>query len=317
LAFIDAAHALGIYVIFDIVLNHTGDVFEYPGFGSQAPFSQSRRDVRWRDSNGNATTVSDGAAMPDATASLFPTELRKNRFFRQQGSGGPVETEGDFESLKQMLTGDVELGQILISCYQYVIAKFDIDGFRIDTLKYLDDEFALTFGNAMREFALSIGKKNFFTFGEVYDDEQRIAQFIGRGAAADGDVVGVDSALDFPLFFVLPGVAKAQAAPRALVDMYQTRKRVERDVVSSHGEASRYFVTFLDNHDQRSRFRFNGAQFDPQTKLGLACLLTLPGIPCLYTAPNRAFRVPATRIWQCARHCGERPRLSIEPARST
>ena len=180
LAFIDAAHALGIYVIFDIVLNHTGDVFEYPGFGSQAPFSQSRRDVRWRDSNGNATTVSDGAAMPDATASLFPTELRKNRFFRQQGSGGPVETEGDFESLKQMLTGDVELGQILISCYQYVIAKFDIDGFRIDTLKYLDDEFALTFGNAMREFALSIGKKNFFTFGEVYDDEQRIAQFIGR-----------------------------------------------------------------------------------------------------------------------------------------
>ena len=46
-----------------------------------------------------------------------------------------------------------------------MIAKFDIDGFRIDTLKYLDDEFALTFGNAMREFALSIGKKNFFTFG--------------------------------------------------------------------------------------------------------------------------------------------------------
>ena len=163
-----------------------------------------------------------------------------------------------------------------------MIAKFDIDGFRIDTLKYLDDEFALTFGNAMREFALSIGKKNFFTFGEVYDDEQRIAQFIGRGAAADGDVVGVDAALDFPLFFVLPGVAKAQVAPRALVDMYQTRKRVERNVVSSHGEASRYFVTFLDNHDQRSRFRFNGAQFDPQTKLGLACLLTLPGIPCLY-----------------------------------
>ena len=104
----------------------------------------------------------------------------------------------------------------------------------------------------------------------------------GEGAAADEDVVGVDAALDFPLFFVLPGVAKAQVAPRALVDMYQTRKRVERNVVSSHGEASRYFVTFLDNHDQRSRFRFNSAQFDPQTTLGLACLLTLPGIPCLY-----------------------------------
>jgi glycosidase len=134
----------------------------------------------------------------------------------------------------------------------------------------------------MREFGLSIGKKNFFTFGEVYDDERRIAQFIGRGAAADGDVVGVDAALDFPLFFVLPGVAKGLIAPRALADMYRMRKQIERDVVSSHGEASHYFVTFLDNHDQRSRFRFSDSRFDPQTKLGLTCLLTLPGIPCVY-----------------------------------
>src|SRR5262249_19688242 len=71
LAFINAGHALGIYVIFDIVLNHTGDVFEYLGFGSKAPFSQSPRDVRWRDSDGNSTASADGAAMPSAIASLF------------------------------------------------------------------------------------------------------------------------------------------------------------------------------------------------------------------------------------------------------
>jgi hypothetical protein len=36
--------------------------------------------------------------------------------------------------------------------------------------------------NAIREFALSVGKKDFFTFGEVNvgDVEQAIAQFIGR-----------------------------------------------------------------------------------------------------------------------------------------
>jgi glycosidase len=95
-------------------------------------------------------------------------------------------------------------------------------------------------------------------------------------------VVGVDAALDFPLFFVLPQVAKAQLAPRALVQMYQTRKQVERGVISSHGEASRYFVTFLDNHDQHARFRFGDTHFDAQTRLGLACLFTLPGIPCVY-----------------------------------
>src|SRR6478752_9029676 len=37
-ALVDEAHASGIYVILDIVINHTGDVFEYEGIGSQAPF---------------------------------------------------------------------------------------------------------------------------------------------------------------------------------------------------------------------------------------------------------------------------------------
>ncbi len=288
-SFISAAHALGIYVIFDIVLNHTGDVFSYTGFGSTAPFSGTPRPVQWRDKDGNPTTFVDGASMPSALATLFPDELRANAFFRREGTGGPVDTVGDFASLKQLLTADRNLGQILITCYQYLIAKFDIDGFRIDTLKFLDPEFALTFGNAMREFALSIGKKNFFTFGEVYDNEERIAEFIGRGVAADGDVVGVDAALDFPLFFLLPGVVKGFVPPSTLAAMYQHRKDVERGVVSSHGEASRYFVTFLDNHDQHARFRFDDPTFDPQVKAGLACLFALPGIPAIYYGTEQGF----------------------------
>ncbi len=287
--FVAAAHAAGLYVIFDIVLNHTGDVFEYSGFGSQAPFSATARDVRWRDRSGNATSFADAREIPPLAAALFPDELRANAFFRRQGAGGPIETVGDFASLKQMLTGDPDVGRILISCYQYLIARFDVDGFRIDTLKYLDPDFALTFGNAIREYALTIGKKNFFTFGEVYDDEERIAQFIGRGVAADGDVVGVDAALDFPLFFRLPGVAKGLVAPGTLVDMYRKRKKIEANVVSSHGEASGYFVTFLDNHDQTSRFRYGDPAFDAQTRLGLACLMTLPGIPCIYYGTEQGF----------------------------
>jgi glycosidase len=193
---------------------------------------------------------------------------------------------GDFASLKQLLTGNRELGDVLIRSFQYLIAKYDIDGFRIDTLKYLDRDFALTFGNAIREFALSIGKKNFFTYGEVYDDEQKIAQFIGRHASADGDLVGVDAALDFPLFFKLPRMVKGMLPPSELVAMYHQRKAIERDVMSSHGEATRFFVTFLDNHDQHQRFYYrpdgNSHEFDDQATLALGCLFALPGIPCLY-----------------------------------
>ena len=71
----------------------------------------------------------------------------------------------------------------LIHAYQYLIAKYDVDGYRIDTLKYIEPAFAQTFGNAIREYALSLGKKNFFTFGEVYDSEEKIAHFIGRERA--------------------------------------------------------------------------------------------------------------------------------------
>jgi glycosidase len=174
----------------------------------------------------------------------------------------------------------------LILAYQYAIARYDVDGFRIDTLKYIERPFAQTFGNAMREFALSIGKKNFFSYGEVFDGEERIAEFIGRNTRDADDIVGVDAALDFPLFFRLPSFAKAFAPATDVIDVYQRRKQVEREVLSSHGEAGRFFVTFLDNHDMKERFRGAATDapdtFDPQVILGVALLFGLQGIPCLY-----------------------------------
>src|SRR6202023_3622481 len=101
-----------------------------------------------------------------------------------------------------------------------------VDGFRIDTLRYLRGGLPRLFGNAIREYALSIGKKNFFTFGEVLDssEETDIARFIGRSTQDGGDLVGVDAALDYPLFNVLKPTVKGFTAPTAVVDMYHRRK---------------------------------------------------------------------------------------------
>jgi hypothetical protein len=99
-------------------------------------------------------------------------------------------------------------------------------------------------------------------------------------------MVGVDAALDYPLFFDLKPVVKGFAPPSELVSMYVLRKQVEANVLSSHGDATRYFVTFLDNQDVKGRIRYlnpsNPTQYDDQVTLGLACLYSLPGIPCLY-----------------------------------
>jgi glycosidase len=299
---VNAAHNLGLYVILDIVLNHTGDVFAYvcdPGEsnctnsqGVQADFRPSARSIRWRDAQGNARADwPDVAAIanPPRTAVVWPVELQKNDWFRRQGTPGPSDdTIGDFSSLKQFRTDLVDLQQLLIRAYQYVIACFDIDGFRIDTLRYLKNNFPLLFGNSIREFALSIGKKNFFTFGEVFvgNAEQEIAAFIGRTTTQGAEMVGVDAALDYPLFFDLKPVVKGLAPPSDIVGMYAYRKQVEANVLSSHGDATRYFVTFLDNHDVKERIRYvdpaNLSRYDNQVTLGLACLFSLPGIPCLY-----------------------------------
>lgn len=296
-ALVEEIHARGMYVIFDIILNHAGDVFEYEG-ARRLHSSQRWRDepylIFWRDEHGRGR---DEWEQPPAEpinddAAIFPVELRRNEFFRRRGEGG--ELAGDFSTLKELVTDFREhspaygttypVRQALIRVYQYLIAKFDVDGYRIDTLKYIEPDFARVFGNAMREFALSIGKQNFFTFGEVYDEEDKIARFIGRNSKESGDLIGVDAALDFPLFFRLPGLAKGERPPTDIIAMYEYRKVVERDLVSSHGEASKYFVTFLDNHDQHRRFYYRDPQgrYDAQATLGFTLLFTLQGIPCLY-----------------------------------
>ena len=188
---VDAAHKAGLYVILDIVLNHTGDAFVYVcdagetscsnSGGAQADFRNFARSILWRDATGAALFPDIATiASPPVDALVWPVELHKNDYFRRQGTGAG--TIADFASLKQFRTDLDDVQRFLIRAYQYVIARYDIDGFRIDTLRYLLNDLPRLFGNSMREFALSIGKKNFFTYGEVFvgDAEQEIARFIGR-----------------------------------------------------------------------------------------------------------------------------------------
>lgn len=312
-ALVNEAHARGIHVILDIVLNHTARVFDYVtadgvrgvverGDVMQAPpggelpvqwlngFGQPRPD--WQDSLPPATALS-----PDDA--VWPTDLQRTDFFRRRGGKLTDEAEngfvrGDFGDMRQLVveydargTGQEALRarygaypvlSVLIRAYAYLMARYDFDGYRLDTVKYVDASMIETFGNAMREFALSLGKRNFFTFGEVYDREAVVARFVGRNG---GDGFGIDAALDFPLFFTLPAVAKGQADVSQLKAVFDERKRQERELLSSHGEAGRFFVSFLDNHDQHERIQHPDTP-ERQVTLALTLLFTLQGIPSIY-----------------------------------
>lgn len=303
---VDAAHARGLFVILDIVINHAGDVFAYDGHGSVAPWRDGPPyPIHWRDAAGQPNPAwADAPSQAPADAAVHPAALRHNEVFRRLGNafdapGHDPTTAGDFYSLKELVTaardgsGRYPVRNALIDCYADVIRRFDIDGYRIDTLMYVEPDFALVFGNAMREYAQSIGKSNFFTFGEVYADEQKISGYVGRHVGEAGDLVGVDAALDFPLFYVLPWIAKGLTAPQAMVDVYSLRRRLEDGVISSHGDASRYFVIFGDNHDQQARLRYQDPaaphRYDDQVSLALGVLFSLQGVPCLYYGTEAGF----------------------------
>lgn len=290
---VDRIHARGMYVIADIVLNHMGDLFDYEGMQNAREWNpHGPYTVYWRNEAGIAqggwTQIEDVADLHE-NAGPSPRNLARNDFFRRQGRDGPLLTQGDFDRLKELRTeffddaaGTFPVRDILIRAYAYFMARFDIDGYRIDTLQYVQRDFARTFGNAMREYALSLGKTNFLCMGEVWDDhdEGQIASFIGRNTETDDGIIGVDTAIDFPMRIRLVNAVKNQGVPANLADHYENRTRALRRISSSHGDAGAYFVTFLDNHDLNERFHAPG--WEHQTTMALTCLYTMIGIPCLY-----------------------------------
>jgi glycosidase len=323
---VEAAHDLGIYVILDIVLNHSGSVFAYNrgaggNFDDQVLLDRSRGGgdlptIMWKDGFGNPHPewpdfIPAGAATgPDEA--VYPIELRDSFFFRRRGSKTTDDLSrypqlgfvpGDFGDMRQLCVefeasdtepsrrrfGKFPVLSLLLRIYQYLVARFDFDGLRIDTVKYIDPKFIQRFGTAMNEFAYSIGKKNFFIFGEVADNNANIASFVGRNGSAGSDDpeggFGIDAALDFPLDQRIREVAKGPLEGRSgvnvLRDLFDERRKEEEELISTHGDASSYFVTFVDNHDRHERIR-HPASPDAEVRLCLSLPYLLPGIPCLY-----------------------------------
>ncbi len=319
-ALVDEAHARGMYVILDIVLNHAARVFDYVRpEGVVSSFADSsvinappgnEPPIEWL--NGFGTSRADWKnRLPESSQlsvddAIWPVDLQNHVFFRRRGSKltddpGTGFVRGDFGDMRQLVVeydasvpeqedlraryGISPVLGILIRAYSYLMARYDLDGYRLDTVKYVDAGAIQVFGNAMREFALSIGKRNFFTFGEVYDREDVVARFIGRNGSGEG--FGIDAALDFPLFFNLPGVAKRRVDVAEIRRVFQDRKRQEAELLSSHGEAGRFFVSFLDNHDQHERI-CHPATPPEQVSLALVLMFTLQGIPSVFYGTEQA-----------------------------
>jgi glycosidase len=296
------AHRRGMYVILDVVINHTGDVFGYAGEGEhQHPFLENggRHDFGfWRSVRDGKLGRLPAGNKPGPDDAVWPVELQDPDAFKRRGHIRDFKTatedeavNGDFFALKELNSNNPKVVDALIACYKYWIAVADVDGYRIDTVRNIEPKFCSTFANAMHEYAQRIGKHNFVLFGELVGDDDVLRKYVGNNTPAPGEATEyplLDAVLDFPLYAHLDEVIKGREAPAALWERYGSFKKYYRNF----GEAGRYYVTFLDNHDQTHRpwRRFqHQANDDRLGVMGVGYLLCNLGIPCIYYGTEQGF----------------------------
>jgi alpha-amylase len=215
------AHQRDMRVILDVVINHSGDNWQYPGgfpffFDPSDPGGRQFDLERFRPGR-----------------EVVPEELREAELYHRRGEirqgrfdEFPESENGDVFSLKDYAHGDTPAGSrvvnLLIRAHCWWIREADIDGFRVDAVKHLGPLASSIFCSMVREYAYRLGKRDFFLFGEVASgDDDLLDRYIGQNTSrqAGGKSVffGQDSLLDFPLHFALPSVIKGLAPARCPV----------------------------------------------------------------------------------------------------
>lgn len=285
------AHARGMYVILDIILNHTGDNWAYPGDQPYYFWREARGPFEfgfWRQVDPTAGLQKDDAVWPREFQDL---DCYKRRGQIRNWNDADEAIDGDFLSLKELDINQTAVLNSLINAYKYWIAVTDVDGFRVDTVKHMESSAAAIFCNAIREYAKRIGKHHFFIFGEIVGDDLTIQRYLGRNSRIEGTTErfpSLDAALDFPLYFVLEEAIKGFSGPALLRERYERFRTLYAD----HGAAGEHFVTFVDNHDQMvrpyRRFMYQNP-YPNQAILAIGYLLTSQGVPCIYYGTEQGF----------------------------
>ncbi len=316
---VKAAHARGIRVILDIIVNHTGDNWGYVPPG--APLVEARNEppyrhwpgfygagdgwrMAWRDEQERGfTSNSRDITKPDQ--GVWPVELREERLYTRAGMGdlgagdiGDPRAEAkrtDFFSLKDLALDAPGALSFLTDCYKYWIAITDCDGFRIDTVKHMALEDTRNFCGAIREFADTLGKRNFLLVGEIAGGDFFQDFVLDRLALLQRNL---SAALDIGSGrMILNAIAKGRQAG---ADYFREFNEASAGFESHRAFGNRH-VSILDDHDHvfGAKLRFSAdipdssPVKDHHAAAATAIQLLTLGIPCIYYGTEQAMAGPA------------------------
>lgn len=246
---VQAAHQNGTKVVMDMVFNHTGN--EHYLYKSQPAKDWFHQFDKFTRTNYRATSVMD------PYASAYDKNLMQNAWFDKH-----------MPDLNQQ---NKQLANYLIFNSIWWIETAAIDGFRVDTWAYPDQEF-------MKKWTKAIKNEypQFTIFGEVWEHGPAIQAKFADNIYEEPYKGSMPGSIDFELYYAInDALTKEFGWTEGAAKIYYT---LAQDYL--YKDASKN-VIFLDNHDL-SRFTSMVDGNLEKYKSGIAFLLTTRGIPSLF-----------------------------------
>lgn len=265
--FVEEAHKRGMYVIQDIVANHTGNFLIY-------------KNGRYFLNNQSVPTNKPDQYPFNMNDYNDPEQRKLNVYHWPSEIKNPNQYNTEFSQLDDLNTENPLVIEALKDSYTFWIEEADIDGFRIDTAIYVPNEFWEEFlngENGIYEIAQKVEKNDFLTYGEAWITPQPFTN-VAEKSLNEYMEIGFNSMLDFPLQTDIKRVFK-EGKPTSYLE-YRLNQRE-----TMYKDPSR-MITFIDNHDM-DRF-LKGSDIN-SLKQALTFIFTIPGIPTIYYGTEQNF----------------------------
>ncbi|MCX4677772.1 pullulanase-type alpha-1,6-glucosidase [Streptomyces sp. NBC_01433] len=294
---IDKAHAKGMKVFFDVITNHTADTVDYAekeyGYKPKGAYPYLDRNGRPFDDSRKMAKVDQDAFpyTPKTTANAGtkkPSWLNDPTMYHNRGDStfaGESAEYGDFSGLDDLWTERPEVVTGMAEIYEKWVRDFDIDGFRIDTVKHVDLDFWTQWATALDTYAAERGRDDFFMFGEVYSSDTAITSpYVTRGR--------LDATLDFPFQEAARQYASQGAPASKLAAVYRDDYRYTTDKANAYEQ-----VTFLGNHDmgrigtflKQDNPKADDAELLKRARLANEVMFLARGNPVIYSGDEQGF----------------------------
>lgn len=297
-----SAHARGLHVLVDVVLNHTGRVFFYDLDGDGAP-SEGEWEPPYRASGYDAPIVFVEPArlfapLPralegDLASELAPAVLPLDAsHFHRRGAGAlsiPEERRyGDFpDGLRDLDTESEAVVDALVQTWVTWALRLDLDGLRLDAVPHAEVAFWRAFASRVRSRLAALGKRRFFLLGEIFETDPRdVVPYVSADA--------LDAGFDIPLKHALvDGVLASGNAPASAVLALEGARSLFRDSPQTNGiglDPWQARVALIDNHDTGRLRAFVDDPFVVDQALVL--VFTIDAIPSIYYGTEQELAGP-------------------------